>query len=186
MPNVSRSIHASENRLAVIELAEELQIRKQTIFKVAKRLGIQTNWRKESARGGQRIATVSQAEATLIRNELRRTRSSTTDDQNVSLPALLSDEVGVFYIIQLEPNHDSGRFKVGFTTDLDDRIRKHRCSTPFAQCLKNWPCRRRWERAAIDCVTNGCERLHTEVFRTTSINDVIGRSNEFFQLMPAL
>jgi len=186
MPNVSQSIHASENRLAVIELAEELQIRKQTIFKVAKRLGIQTNRRKESARGGQKVATITQAEATFIRNELRRTRSFAADDQNVSSPAPLTDEVGVFYVIQLEPNHDSGRFKVGFTTDLDDRIRKHRCSAPFAQCLKNWPCRRTWERAAIDSVTNGCECLHTEVFRTTSINDVIGRSNEFFKLMPAL
>jgi hypothetical protein len=86
----------------------------------------------------------------------------------------------------LEPDLDPHRFKVGFTTDLDDRIRKHRCSAPFVRIEKAWPCRRAWERAAIDCATEGCEQLHTEVFRAKKVADVVARADRFFALMPSL
>ncbi len=76
------------------------------------------------------------------------------------------------------------RVKLGFTTDLDGRLRKHRCSAPFAQCLKTWPCLRRWERAAIDSVTDGLEQLHTEVFRAGSVEHVIVSADRFFAVMP--
>ena len=97
-----------------------------------------------------------------------------------------SDDVGFFYMIQLEPDHDPGRLKVGFTMDLDGRLQKHRCAAPFAQYLKSWPCKRVWERAAIDCVTNGCERLHTEVFRAASLDQLATRAQTFFSTMPRL
>jgi hypothetical protein len=80
----------------------------------------------------------------------------------------------------------SMRIKVGFTTDLDGRLRKHRCSAPFAICAKSWPCRPTWERAAIDCVTIGLDQLHTEVFRAGSVADVCGRGDAFFNVMPRL
>jgi len=89
-------------------------------------------------------------------------------------------------LVQLEPQHDEGRFKVGFTTELEGRLRKHRTSALFARCEKGWPCRRAWERAAIDCVTNGCEQLHTEVFRAVSLADVVRRADEFFSIMPTV
>jgi hypothetical protein len=70
--------------------------------------------------------------------------------------------------------------------DLDGRLQKHRCAAPFAQYLKSWPCKRVWERAAIDCVTSGCERLHTEVFRVGSLEQLISRAQAFFSMMPKL
>jgi hypothetical protein len=76
--------------------------------------------------------------------------------------------------------------KVGFTMDLDGRLQKHRCAAPFAQYLKSWPCKRVWARAAIDCVTNGCERLHTEVFRAASLEQMATRAQTFFSIMPRL
>ena len=88
--------------------------------------------------------------------------------------------------IPLEPEHDPGRFKLGFTMDLDGRRRKHRCSAPFAQHVATWPCRRVWERAAIDCITNGCQQLHTEVFRATSVDEIRARAKGFLSMMPAL
>ena len=57
---------------------------------------------------------------------------------------------------------------------------------PFAQYLKSWPCKRIWERAAMDCVTNGCERLHTEVFRAGSLEELAARAQAFFSMMPRL
>jgi hypothetical protein len=131
---------------------------------------------------------VSRAEAAAIRLEIERSSEprSGSNARSVSLAAFSADDVGFFYLIQLEPQHDSGRLKVGFTMDLDGRLQKHRCSAPFAQYVASWPCRRVWERAAIDCVTVGCDQLHTEVFRAASMEQVSGRAQAFFTMMPNL
>lgn len=173
-----------EDQIAIVDLADELQVRKQRIFKLLKRLGISATQRRDSERRGQNVAVVSAADAAALRKELSRLASA--DSADGALFPLLLDDVGFFYLIRLEPNHDPGRFKVGFTTELDGRLQKHRCSAPFAEYAKTWPCRRVWERAAIDCATNECEKLHTEVFRTTSLDDVARRADGFFSVMPSL
>lgn len=179
-----------EERIAIVDLADDLQVRKQRIFKILKKLGIQCTLRRESARRGQKIATVSQADAVRVRQALARadteSRGSLANEIADLAPYSTGDEVGVFYVIQLEQEHDPGRFKVGFTTELEARVRKHRTAAPFARCEKSWPCRRAWERAAIDCVTNACEQLHTEVFRTKGLPEVIRRGDPFFAVMPAV
>jgi hypothetical protein len=177
-----------EERIAIVDLADDLQVRKQRLFKVLKRLGIRPTLRRGSAKHGQNVATVTSAEAATIRQALARSdrdgrRPARAGRDNLH-PYDVGDELGVFYLVQLEPQHDQGRFKLGFTTELDGRLRKHRTAAPFAHCEKSWPCRRAWERTAIDCVTAGCERLHTEVFRTTSLADVVRRADEFFAIMP--
>jgi hypothetical protein len=172
-----------DSRIALPEMADDLQCHKQTLFKIAKRLGIVPVKRRDIDRKNQLVATVSRSEALILRQEfLTRARTNTGSDEGGDL---IADD-GVFYLVQLEPEHDPGRIKVGFTTDLDGRLRKHRCSAPFAQCVKTWPCRRNWERAAIDCVTNSLEQLHTEVFRTKSIDEVSARGDQFFSIMPGV
>lgn len=181
---------SNEERVAIMDLADELMVRKQRIFKILPRLGIRPMQRREPSRGNQNVATVSLKEATTIRVEIVRSLDSPENGGNQTSRGgsaiVYTDDVGFFYLIQLEPDHDPGRFKVGFTTDLDGRLQKHRCSAPYARYLKNWPCRRIWERAAIDCVTDGCERLHTEVFRSVFLEQVDARAEGFFSMMPKL
>jgi hypothetical protein len=171
-------------QIAVAELADELGTYRATIFKIAKRLGIQPVKRRDAARGGQQISLVTTIEASTIREEFSTGRR--TGDQAAGDAVPLAVDEGMFYVIQLEPEHDAGRFKVGFTTDLEGRLRHHRCSAPFAQYKRNWPCRRTWERAAIDCMTAGLEQLHTEVFRGPSLDQVLDRGDRFFSVMPAV
>src|SRR5262245_33491499 len=190
-PNSSNSATTSslspDDGIAVVELADELQIRKQTIFKVMGRLGIRAFKRRGPDRRGQLISVIRRDEADVIRDELRRITSAIKDGISGGSDArYFSEDSGVFYVVQLEPVHDPGRLKVGFTTDIDGRLRHHRCSAPFAQCIGTWPCRRTWERAAIDCVTFGAEQIHTEVFRIDSVQIVIDRANKFFSLMPVV
>jgi hypothetical protein len=170
-----------EERVAIMDLADELQVRKQRIFKLLPRLGIHPILRREPDRGNQNVATVTVAESSSIRREIQ---GGPVDGAAPFLAS--SDDVGFFYLIQLEPQHDAGRFKVGFTVELDGRLQKHRCSAPFATYIRTWPCRRTWERAAIDCSTLGCEQLHTEVFRTHELSTVLDRADRFFAVMPSL
>ena len=58
------------------------------------------------------------------------------------------------------------------------------CSAPFAEVVATWPCKRLWERTAIECVSDGSERIHTEVFRTASLVSVREKCERFFALMP--
>lgn len=94
------------------------------------------------------------------------------------------DVGGVFYLIQLEPEHDPGRFKLGFATNIEEGLRSHKTAAPFSKVLKTWPCKLLWEKTAIECASQGCVRLHTEVFRTESIDEVQSRCEQFFKLMP--
>ena len=166
--------------VAIADLADELGTYRQSIFKVAKRLRIQPVKRREESRRNQQIAFVTQTEAAAIRAEFATRRR--TGDSTGEIPFTV--EEGMFYVIQLEPEHDPGRLKLGFTTDLVGRLRHHRCSAPFAAYIKSWPCRRVWERAAIDCLTDSLEQLHTEVFRASSLEKVLERGDSFFAVMP--
>jgi hypothetical protein len=175
-------------RIAIVDLADDLQVRKQRIFKILPRLGIRPTQRREASRGNQNVATVSPSEAATIRAEIEKASASPSSDGSRlgTTATLAADDVGFFYLIQLEPDHDSGRFKVGFTMDLDGRLQKHRCSAPFAKYVRSWPCKRVWERAAIDCATTHCEQLHTEVFRAASLSQVVEHAESFFSMMPTL
>jgi len=168
---------------SVIELADELGKRKQTIFKIIRRLGIETRKMQDSNRRGASLAYVTDGDAKRIQQELLSTSPDKKTPGN-SDGAYLSPQKGVFYLVALEPDHDPKRFKVGFATNLSERLRSLRCSAPFIKIVKSWPCKNLWEKTAIECVTEGCERLHTEVFRATSLDSVMARCEEFFALMP--
>src|SRR5207247_601344 len=102
-----------DDRIAVIELAEQLQRRKQTVFKVLKRLGIHAVARREPQRRNQFVATLTQEEAAAVQRALGPLSAPGPNSDFV--PPRAGDELGVFYVLQLEPAHDPGRFKVGFT-----------------------------------------------------------------------
>lgn len=172
----------SSGTFALAEIADELGCYKSTLFKICTRLGIPTRKVRDAARRNQLVSVVDHTDAERIRAEYRdttRAGNQTSGDGETSC-----GEDGRFYIIELEPEFDPGRFKVGFTTDLDGRLRHHQCAAPFASVLRDWPCRRTWERAAIDCLTSGIEQLHTEVFRTKTFDEVLDRGERFFNLMP--
>lgn len=171
--------------ISAIDLASELGRRKQTIFKIINRLRIEGQKMATSDSRGQMALHITEEDAERVREELAPP-SAAPDDENILARSggYVVSQDGVFYVIQLEPALEPGRIKVGFTTNLDDRLRKHRCSAPHAMVLDKWACKSLWEKTAIDCVTAGCDRLREEVFRTASIDEVIRRCERFFELMP--
>lgn len=172
--------------ISVIDLAAQLDRRKQTLFKVVSRLGIETVKQSNGNNRGATLAYVTHADAARIQDALGFPGTGEDDGMEDGGENYAPTQRGVFYLLVLEPKHDPGRFKVGFATNLSERLRTHRCSAPFATVVKFWPCKSLWEKTAIECVSAGCERLHTEVFRTTSIDAVLAKCEQFFELMPNL
>lgn len=172
--------------ISVLDLANQTGRRKQTIFKILARLNIQTTKQRSSDSRGQLVAYISSADAQRVVATLRTEVPTSIASHRQAEIAVTDAEIGYFYLIALEPQHDVGRFKVGFATILSERIQKHRCAAPLLELVKAWPCKRLWEKTAIDAVTSDCERIHTEVFRTTSISTIIERCDQFFSVMPAV
>ena len=166
--------------ISVIDVAKNLGKQKAYIFKILGRLAIETVKQRNSAAKGQKIAYITIEDYDRIKEYL----VETGNNPDVSTPQ--SDIGGVFYLIQLEPEHDPGRLKLGFATNIGERLRSHKTSAPFSKVLKTWPCKSLWEKTAIECASQGCVQLHTEVFRTESIDEVTSRCEQFFKLMPAL
>lgn len=177
-----------DDPISVIDLATHHGIRKQTIFKVLRRLGIEPTKRRGANNRGQIIAYIEQDEARIVIDTLRSGSSSNEHggEGSSSISDVVLADQGVFYLLSLEPESDPGRFKVGFASSLPERLRQLRCSAPFAEVVATWPCKRLWERTAIECIADGCKRIHTEVFRTTSLKTVQERCDRFFALMPKL
>jgi len=177
----------AEEFISVLDLAEDLGIVKTATFKVLSRFGIQPVKRRDASRGNQLVSCVTRAEAERVKKEYPprtgRARSRVTGDGESQ--EVVSNEVGVFYVIQLEPEHDPGRIKVGFAVDMNQRLNSHRCSAPFAQVVRTWPCRRIWETTAIDCVMVNCEQVRSEVYRTDSVDQVLAHADAFFEVMPS-
>lgn len=174
-----------DDLISVIDLAAQHGRLKQSIFKVLKRLRIEPQKRLGANNRGQVIAYITQEEARIVIADPGSV-VSTDELESDSLPEALLAERGVFYLLSLEPIHDPGRFKVGFAASLPERLRQHRCAAPLAAVVETWPCKRLWEKTAIDCVTDGCERIHTEVFRTALITTVQKKCAQFFAMMPPL
>lgn len=177
----------ADDLISVIDVADHHGKHKQTIFKVLRRLGIEASKRRDSSSRNQLVAYITQDDFRRVSEELSLfvARREPAIDDNEEANDFISAEVGVFYLIQLEPKLDPCRFKVGFAANMSDRLRALRCSAPFASVIRTWPCRRLWEKTAIDCVSAGCERLHTEVFRVSLLDEVVSKCEQFFSLMPS-
>jgi len=177
----------NDNLISVIDFANQQGAHKQTIFKILKRVGVEPEKRPGANSRGQTVSYITQEQARIVEENLHflKTKNSSLEDAN-SEPSKILEEQGVFYLLRLEPNNDPGRFKVGFAASLPERLRQLRCSAPFIEVVATWQCKRLWEKTAIDCVTQNCERLHTEIFRTTDITVVREKCARFFDLMPKL
>lgn len=179
----------TELLLSVKDFAEQNGLLRQTVFKVLKRLEIEpSKSRGGNQNRGQVISYITEMDGHRVLEAIAsttKTRCRQKGEEEELTEASLYD-VGVFYLLNLEPEHDPTRFKVGFASNLSERLRQHQCSAPYTQVIRTWPCRRLWEKTAIECITEGCERLHTEVFRASSLQAVEEKCEKFFALMPNL
>jgi hypothetical protein len=167
--------------ISVRDIATQHGKRKQTVFKVLKRLRIETTKQQSTNDRNQLVAYITLEDYRRVRVELD---AISTREESEDIAEVGADEVGIFYLIQLESEFDPGRFKVGFAFGMAERLRHLRCSASFATVLRTWPCRPVWERTAIESVSVGCERLRTEVFRAGSLDEVAARCERFFAVMP--
>lgn len=88
---------------------------------------------------------------------------------------------GFFYAIQLAPDLDLGRIKLGWAGDVPKRLRGHQISAPTAELWGSWPCDRGFEAAAIAHVSPlASARLSAESFEFPDLAALRRSLDDFF------
>ena len=96
-------------------------------------------------------------------------------------------QLGYMYLVQLDPEHYAERVKLGYTVNVESRLADYRTSNPNAAMIAKWACKRAWERAAIDAITNHPSVVHVggEVYDASALDVLSERANAFFAMLPS-
>jgi hypothetical protein len=96
---------------------------------------------------------------------------------------LVTQDFGMFYLIQIIPEFNPNRLKFGFAADVQQRLAEHRTSAPTASILKTWPCKRSWESTITDCLASyGCELILNEVYECKDLQKLLEMANQLFSI----
>ncbi len=176
---VMRAIVVSDEYVSIKELAQRLGMDRSHARRYVLKLGYSFHKRCTPDSGGQLTLCVTDVEAKEIvaqREEMGFIGST----------VVAISDVGVFYVIQLVPDLDPRRLKLGFAESLEQRLSQHRTAAPTARVLRAWPCKRSWEPTVIDALTrNGCRLILNEVFECDEPEALVKRGDAFFSMLPA-
>jgi len=167
-----------ESYISVKHLSEQLGMDRSHARRYVLKLGFKPQKRRTADSGSQLTLTVTTQEAEAILKH-RRDRGFAEKGKAVE------SEAGVFYLIQLVPELDAKRIKLGFAIDLNDRLSQHRTAAPTAKVLKSWPCKRSWEATVMDCLSSvACRHILNEVFECDNLDDLIEKGDDLFRILP--
>jgi hypothetical protein len=163
--------------ITIKDLAGEFKLDKSTFLRYVKKAGFSPAKIRTPTSRGQLTSALTLEEAETIR-ELR-------EREGFTFTSSCNNGEGFLYIVQLVPELDPERIKIGFAGDVDARLSTYRTSNPNAKAMKTWPCKRGWERTAADCLTQAhCSKIGTEVFECSDLQALIAQGDAFFSLMP--
>lgn len=168
---------SQEEYVSVKQLAKEWGIDSSNARKYVIAQGFAFEKQRTATSGNQLANVLSPEDAEAIR--------AIRESQGFTGKAVANHTQGWFYIIQLVPGLDPLRVKLGFASGVKARLQSHRTAAPTAQLVKAWPCKRTWERAAIDSITRvDCKLISNEVFQCNDLDALTERAAAFFGLLP--
>lgn len=168
----------TDDFVSVKQLAETIGLDRSNTRKYVLKLGIKPHKRRTPDSRNQLTLAVTKDEAERIIRE-RETKGFTSSAK------IVESETGVFYVIQLVPELDPKRIKLGFALDLNERLAQHKTAAPTATVIKAWPCRRVWEFTVMDSLSAAqCRLILNEVFECDDLSALLRRGDELFALLP--
>ena len=177
-PDVLRLPVACNEFVSIKDLAKRLGMDRSHARRYVLNLGHAFHKRRTQDSGGQLMSCVTSAEAHQI-------IAQRTDKGFIASTVVAVSDIGVFYVIQLVPDLDPKRLKLGFAESLEQRITQHRTAAPTSRVLRAWPCKRSWELTAIDALTRtGCRLILNEVFECDEPDALVKRGDVFFNMLP--
>ena len=170
-----------QDYISLQELSERFDLDKSGVRKYILKQGFSfIRIRTPKSRGQLALALTLEDAETII--EMRKLQGFLTSNGNRTP---VNDGDGFFYIVQLIPELMEKRVKLGFATNVENRLKAHKTSAPTATLVKSWPSDKEWERSAIASITRiDCKYIGGEVFECGNLNELIERADVFFGIMP--
>ena len=171
----------AEQLVYVTHLADELGYTKAALHRVVRRAAIEPQHVHSEFSRGQRTLAITAEEADRVRALVRGRDASVLESQTTH------PDNGVFYAVVVDPIRP-GRVKLGFTSDLEQRLSSYRTSSPELQVLFTIPCRRGWEATTMAALTNveGCSQVRQEVFDYLDSDVLAERARSWFTMLPSV
>lgn len=164
--------------VSIKHLADKLGMDRSHAHRYVLKLRFKPQKRRTPDSGNQFTLTVTENEAESIIKH-RQEQGFSSDGKPVE------SESGVFYVIQLVPELDPKRIKLGFAIDLTDRLTQHRTAAPTAKVLTSWLCRWSWETPVMDCLSSvSCRHILNEVFECAALGELVTKGNALFGMLP--
>ena len=167
--------------ITLTEVAEAINLDRSNARKYILKRGFSFSRIRTNESRGQLTLALTQEDAEAVK-ELRRSEGFASDR---GPKVIVQNGKGWFYVVQIIPDLDANRVKLGFTNGLEGRLQAYRTASPSAMALKSWPCKQSWERAAMDSVTRiDCKQIGPELFKCDDLKELIRRGDRFFSAMP--
>ena len=161
------------------QIATELGITRRHVLRQIQRRADQLGIKVIRGKRNEVFLSRTDADTLIDDYEPRRRTLPPTSDAAGS-----TEGFGFVYIIQLLPDELPLRHKLGYTDNIEQRLRDHRTAAPTLRLVKAWPCKRTWEYAAIASMTRSdCEQIGVEVYDGET-STFLDRAESFFALMP--
>ena len=171
-----------EEFISLRQLAEMLGINQSQTRKYVLKLGYAPPKARTPDSRGKLTYVFTKEEAEDI-IATRRQQGFTMGETRGTL--VVSEDVGVFYIIQIVPDLAPNRLKFGFAANVQERLAQHRTSAPTASILRSWPSRRTWEPTLRDCLAaRGCKLILNEVYECRDLAALLDYSEDLFKMFP--
>lgn len=100
-----------------------------------------------------------------------------------SLTNRAHNENGFFYMIALIPEYNKGRIKVGFASNVEERLGNHRTAAPTAELIRCWPCKRAFEKTIIAAIAIMGKQVKNEVYDFDNVDLIIAKADTLFSLL---
>jgi DNA-binding MarR family transcriptional regulator len=177
----------------VHELAELLNVSRPDASRIARRLEGKLGIQRVEARAastqkivaymrsdGERLVKFfeEKASAKIARRKAKEKRK--LERELIPQPPAPSSRNELFYCVELHPGH----YKIGWTSDIEQRLKAHRTTNPNLRRVKSWPCKREQDAEATRYAMTfqGLQKLGPETFRTRDIESVVNYLDQFFNM----
>ena len=180
--------------MTIHDLADEFGVSRDRAVKIVRRLEGDLEINRlpaRAARSGQKIIAYKRSDGRnivvahqerLSKKDARRKAKEMRkiDRERIPRPRPPGSKTELWYLIQMSPTDD--QFKIGWTSDIEERVRSYKTANPRLHVMKKWACNRERDNAAMKHLFqfDAIERIGKEVFRTKDINRVITRLDDFF------
>ena len=98
-------------------------------------------------------------------------------------PKALSSKSEVFYLIKQYP--DNNLYKIGWTSNIEQRKKDHRTLCPDLRVIKSWPCKKAQDNEATRYALKfpGAQGKKSETFRTQDLEGFVRYLDNYFKTL---